>query len=222
MRSVITTSLVLWALSGMTWAADEYTVETIDEPMAADELAAEIAEQLAPTGYRVIQDGGRALWEIWPAKKWTLEADFAANAERLYGFEPGQLMGVARLRRRGADFRDQTLSRGVYTLRYALQPVDGNHVGTSPTRDFLLLVRAEDDTSVAPIEAETLQEASATAAGSSHPAMLCLQKLSDDAQAPALRYLEDRELWVLRLAGTAGDDGAPLPIDLVVVGHAAE
>ena len=29
-------------------------------------------------------------------------------------------------------------------MRYALQPVDGAHVGTSLTRDFLLLVRADD------------------------------------------------------------------------------
>ena len=86
----------------------------------------------------------------------------------------------------------------------------------------MLLVQAENDPSPEPMAEEALLEASAEAAGSSHPAMICLQKLNDGAQAPALRYLADREWWVLRLANAAGDDGAALPVDIVVVGHAVE
>ena len=41
-----------------------------------------------------------------------------------------------------ADFRDQGIPAGTYILRYSQQPVDGAHVGTSTTRDFLALLPA--------------------------------------------------------------------------------
>ncbi len=222
MRFLITTCCLLLPLAGTRLQAQDYSVEVINEPISADDLSEAIAAELAPTGYRVVQGESRAIWEIWPAKKWSVEAGFTATPVRLYPFQEGELIGVAKLRRRGSDFRDQTISRGVYTLRYALQPVDGNHIGTSPTRDFLLMVSAQEDPSPEPRATEGLLEASAEAAGSSHPAMICLQKLDDGATAPALRYLENRGWWVLRLVGKAGDDNADMPLDMVVVGHAAE
>ena len=132
-----------------------------------------------------------------------------------------------RFPRRGSDFRDQRVDRGVYTLRYAQQPVDGNHVGTSPTRDFLLLVSPEVDQTAGLIEEEKLNEASAEAIGASHPAMLCLQAASgenSDASAPTLRHDEDRDWWVLQAVLKATRDGQahPLPLAVVVVGHADE
>jgi hypothetical protein len=39
-----------------------------------------------------------------------------------------------------ADFRGQQVPVGFYTLRYALIPDDGNHLGVSPNPDFLLLI----------------------------------------------------------------------------------
>jgi hypothetical protein len=223
MKSLMTTGclLLMSALVGAGSAADQYSAVAIDEPAPADALAPEIAAQLLPNGFRVLE-GDRTLWEFWLAKQWSVEAGAATTGERLYALQPGTLIGVARLRRRGADFRDQTISRGVYTLRYALQPVDGNHVGTSATRDFLLMVKAEDDTSAEAKEAEGLIEASAAAAGSSHPAMISLKKIDDGAQSPAVRSIEGTDWWAMRLVGAAGEEEKPLPIDVVVVGHAAE
>jgi hypothetical protein len=222
MKFAMAVGCLLFISAGSSLAADPYTVEAINEPAPSDDLAAEIATQLAPTGYRVLQNGDRAVWEIWLTKRWALEPGAQISAERLYELQPGSLVGVARLPRRGADFRDQTLSRGVYTLRYALQPVDGNHVGTSATRDFLLLIKAEADTSPEVIEAEALQAVSAEAAGSSHPAMLSLKKVDDNAQVPAVRMLEGTDWWALRMAGLAGETDKSLPVDLIVVGHAEE
>ena len=117
----------------------------------------------------------RTVCEIWPCKHWDAQAaDFTATSEVLYPFQPGSLVGVIRFPGRGYDFRDQRMASGVYTLRYAQQPVDGNHEGTSITRDFLLMVKAEEDTSLEPMDNERLMEAAAEAAGTSHPAMLSL------------------------------------------------
>ncbi|MCA9270129.1 MAG: hypothetical protein KDA41_16720, partial [Planctomycetales bacterium] len=123
------------------------------------------------------------------------------------------------------DFRDQDIGRGVYTLRYAQQPVDGNHVGTSKTRDFLLLVSAEEDRAAEPLDLEKMIAASKEAAESSHPAMLALQAIAGDVgKTPAIRENADREWQILRLGGTATADGkaSALAFDLVVSGHADE
>jgi hypothetical protein len=125
--------------------------------------------------------------------------------------------------RRGSEFRDQTVSSGWYTLRFGLQPVDGNHEGTSPTRDFLLLVDAEQDDLPENWDADALNEASAEAAGSSHPAMLCLQRTSDGSTF-AIRHDEANDWWVLHVLGNgvADQKSKGIPMDLIVVGHAEE
>lgn len=207
-------------------AGQEYAVDQIDGPPPSEELADAIRDRLAPEGLRVRRGEKRTICEIWPCKQWAVESGFEATEEVLYPFRPGSLFGVIRFRRRGRDFRDQRLARGVYTLRYARQPVDGNHEGTSPTRDFLLLVRAEEDRSVEPIEEEALSKASAEAAESNHPAMLCLQSVdaAADPSQPTLRHDEARDWWILQFSGTAvdGEKRAPLPVAVVVVGHADE
>jgi hypothetical protein len=204
--------------------AQEYTAAAVEEAPPADALAAEVAAQLSPASIAV-KKGDTLQLQIWLCKQWPVAAGFKATGEILYPFSQGQLIGVAKYARRGGDFRDQRIDRGVYTLRYAHQPVDGNHVGTSKTRDFLLLVKAEEDQSPEPFDVKKLHEASAGAAGSSHPALLAMQAVEGEAgDKPAIRHDEAHDLWLVRLPGKAkaGDKESSLAFDLVVVGHAAE
>ncbi len=209
-------SLTLTTASG-----DDYSVEVIEEAVDADEVSAEITKQLAEKGIRVKRGSSRTVCEIWPCKEWDVAPGFSATDERLYPFSPGQLIGVLHFSRRGSDFRDQTISSGWYTLRFGLQPVDGNHEGTSPTRDFLLLVAAEQDEFPENWEeVDTLNEASAEAAGSSHPAMICLQRPRDGAEL-SIHHDEGHDWWILQMVGR-GKKAGDVPVDLVVVGHASE
>ena len=208
-----------------TAVAADYRVEALSEPAPSDQLSEEIASQLALTGLRVIRGTSRTVCEIWLCKEWLVEAEFEAARGVNYPFKVGQLIGVARYARKGADFRDQDIGKGVYTMRYAKQPVDGDHEGTSPTRDFLLLVQADKDRSVAPIEEKALHKQSAEAADSTHPALISMQKIRGDASAsPSMRHNEKRDWWILQFAGKVkvGDQTEPLPIELVVVGSAEE
>ena len=218
-------AVVLSSANGLLSAAD-YRVEMIEDELPADVLAADIVERISPQGLRVVRGSNRTICEIWPVKDWQVTPDFKATNERLYPFKAGQLIGVLRFRRRGSDFRGQQISRGVYTLRFGMQPVDGNHEGTSPTRDFLLLVKAEDDNSPETMSVKQLMESSATAADSNHPAMMCLQRLSEQekVEAPAMRHDADRDWWMLRFANgaVAGVQQLSLPVELVVEGHAEE
>ena len=128
-------------------AAADYRVEILREGPPADDLAAEVAQELSSEGVRLIRGSTATYCDIWLCREPAAVAGFTPSSEIRYPFQPGQLFGVARFARRGADFRDQKVPEGVYTMRYALQPQDGSHVGTFPTRDFLLLTKAGEDKS---------------------------------------------------------------------------
>ena len=75
------------------------------------------------------------------------------------------------------DFRGQALKPGTYTLRYGLQPDDGNHLGTteSGVRDFLVGCPPDKDTSPKRIEEiKDVFKMSASVAGGTHPAIFLL------------------------------------------------
>jgi len=211
-------SVCLCLLAIPAWAAD-YRVEPLAESPPVAELSPAVGEALRDEGVRVIRGSKTTYCDIWLCKTWDAAGDFQAKPEVLYPFQVGQLIGVARFARKGADFRDQDIASGLYTIRYGQQPVDGAHVGTSPTRDFLLLVRAEDKQTAAPIGKDELTKLSAAAAQSSHPCLLSMQRLA--AQTfPSLRHNEETDWWILALQGTIGDKD--VPIEFVISGVAAE
>ncbi len=220
-RSLFVGSLTWSALTVAPAYCQEYTAEPIEAFAPADGLDPAIAEQLAPTGVKIVRDGSRVVCEIWLLKSWEL-ASFSPEGDLLYPFTPGQLIGLVRLPRKTGDFRDQGVAKGLYTLRYALQPVDGAHVGTSPTRDFLLMANAEIDTSPEVKDIEALTKASAEAAGTAHPTLLALKVAAPDVQT--LRHDETNDWWLLQLTGKGRVDAEEreMKLELVVVGHAAE
>ena len=214
---------------GLVWlfavpaAAARYRVKTIDEAPPTDELSEEIAAQLQPKAVR-IERGKKVLCDIWLRKQWPVRHGFEPTGEILYPFEPGELIGVIRYHRQGEDFRGQQLEPGVYTMRYALQPVDGNHVGTSDTRDFVLLLPAAEDQEVAPLDEQSLVDLSTEASGTTHPALLAMRAVGEgaaDEVVPTMRHDEDRDLWSVRVRGKTNDADKPtLPVEIVVVGQA--
>ena len=211
------------ALAVSTAQGQEHHVDAINGPPEAGEISDELIGQLAEHGVRVRRGESRTVCEVWLSRKWTVDPDVKTSQERLYPFTPGQLIGVLHFSRRGSDFRDQTVGKGWYTLRYGLQPVDGNHVDTSPTRDFLVLIDASQDAPDRTWTPEELNTASAEVAGSNHPAMICLQKPTEGSDA-AIRHDDENDWWILHVSGTGvvGDKTADVPVDLIVVGHAAE
>jgi hypothetical protein len=217
-------SVVLLLIAMLSHAvAQEHSVELINTAPEAEGVSEEVAKEISDHGLRVKRGSTRTVCEIWFRKDLPLDPDFTATPQRLYPFTEGQLIGLLHFPRRGSEFRDQTVSSGWYTLRFGLQPVDGNHIGTSPTRDFLVLIEAEKDEFLENWEVDDLQEASAEAAGSSHPAMMCLQRPSEGSDL-AIRHDEASDWWIVHMVVKAAADGKPreLPLDLVVVGHAAE
>lgn len=204
-------------------SAAEHRLEKLDEPAPADSISEEVAAQLSETGISVYRGETRKVCDIWLFKNVTVPA-LKGKGDVIYPFKQGQMLGVIRYSRSGSDFRDQDIEAGVYTLRYAHQPVDGAHVGTSPTRDFLMLLDAKRDKTLKPAGRDEMNEQSAEVAGSSHPAILSLQKVSGDNKSPSIRENAEHEWWIVRLNTNAkvGEDVKSLPLDIVVVGMASE
>jgi hypothetical protein len=204
--------------------AQEYKVEKVAAAAPADAISPEIAAATQPAGFKVVKGESRTVCEIWLAKELPVAADAKTTTEILYPLTPGQLVGVIRYPRKTADFRDQEVPSGVYILRYAQQPVDGAHVGTSPTRDFLALLPPDQDRDPKTLDYKALTVASKETTGTAHPGILSLQKAAEGGEALAIHENAEKEWTIVRFTAKVkqGDAAKDLPMELVVVGVAGE
>lgn len=205
--------------------AQDYKVETFDAAAPA-ELAPAIRETLGNAALRVVGPEG-PLCEIWLRTAVPARATAQQQLGIAYGqFEEGTLFGAVRFLRETRDFRKQLVKPGVFTLRYALKPVDGNHMGVSLIRDFLLLLPAAEDLNPAHLTRDDVMKLSKKSIGLSHPSVWSIADgEGEHAKLPEMARLEDEDAWVVyfRLqVQPAGATPAPLVLGLIVVGHAPE
>lgn len=160
--------------------------------------------------------------EIWLAKSVPTAPTPDTSLGVNFGQIPqGTLIAVVKFDIQSADYRNQPIKPGVYTLRFGLQPVNGDHQGVSPYRDFLLAVPASDDTSTAPVAPDALYNLSRKASATGHPSVWSLIP-ADEAPAtlPAIAHQqEEADQWVVFFQAPLA---TPVKMGLVVVGHAAE
>lgn len=138
------------------------------------ELSPALASRLQSTGLKVAGPAG-AWCEVWLVKTAPKGPKSTEDAVTLPTIPVGSLLGVIRFPAAGSDRRGQQLKPGIYTLRYVLTPVTGDHLGVAPQRDFAALVPAALDKD--PASKPSLQEVitmSTKASGTPHPAVLSL------------------------------------------------
>jgi hypothetical protein len=201
--------------------AAEEKVELLKEAPAG--LSAEVAAAINETGYRITGPDG-TVCDIWLAKEIPMKPKFKSSLRVKYPLLPGQLVGVIQYpaASKPHDFRGQALKPGTYTLRYGLQPDDGNHLGTSDIRDFLVGCPPEKDTNAKRVEnIKDLFKLSAAAAGTTHPAIFLLIPPSDKPfEKPALVHDNDKHFLIFQANGNGkdGDNAVPVPFSIVTVG----
>jgi hypothetical protein len=218
--------LLLLAGPGRLLAQDgPLKVEPLKEAPPSD-LADPIREALPDTGLRILDGQGKPFADLWVRKAIpaTGKPSGPKGAVLFPVLAEGELLGAVRLNAEGHDYRDQTIAPGLYTLRYGLQPVNGDHLGVSTYRDYALLVPAEKDQSLAALAPKALEGRSAEAAGSNHPAVLMLVAPPGGASSPGVGRDEEKNLWgvvftlPLGITGEAGP--TPLPVQMIVIGVA--
>lgn len=191
------------------------------------ELGVAVRETLGSEAVRVSGPQG-ALCEIWLRKVLPARAQPTQALGVGYGqLAEGTLVGGVRFLTDTTDYRSQRVKTGVYTMRYGLHPTDGNHMGISSLRDFLLLVPAAEDPAPGAVAREELMKLSRKATGSGHPAVWSLAAAEEGGagNSPSVTHDEEHDLWVVHFRVQMQPEGGAvsrLVMALVVVGRAPE
>ena len=136
------------------------------------ELAGPIAALLAPASASV--SGAAAPLDLWWVKSIPLEKAPASGKPAWADVADGTLVGVMRVGAAWSDIRGYGVKPGVYTLRFALQPQNGDHLGVSPNREFLLVGPAASDTAPDPVGYKGAVDLAKQTVRRSHPSALSL------------------------------------------------
>ena len=192
-------------------AFGQYKMEPAGIPA---DLPPAFASLVQKEGVKVLGANGSAWAEVWFR---TTAPSGPKNTEEgvvLPTIPQGAFLGIIRFPANGADRRGQPIKPGVYTMRYGNHPVNGDHLGVAPQRDFAVLVpiAADTDPNAAP-SFDDLMGMSRKASGTPHPAVLSLSVPSEAPAAPGLVKEGDHD-WAVH--AKIGD----LPVSLIVVGRA--
>jgi len=173
-------------------AFSQYKLEPAGPPPS--DLPGSISATLQKDGIKV--SGSAPVCEIWLVSTAPTGPKTTEEGVSLPTIPQGALLGALRFAGKGSDRRGQTIKPGVYTLRYSLQPVNGDHQGVAPQRDFLVMIPAADDTKPDAIaNIDDLMKMSRKASGTPHPAVLSMSS-SSNAAFPELKKEGDSD-WAL-------------------------
>jgi hypothetical protein len=188
-------------------------------PLADGGVSESVKKLLEQKGYRVTLDDGTVAAEIY--LRANLPAGKTDTAGAVYtGLSHSVIVGVVTFPKQTQDFRGQMVKAGTYTMRYSQHPVDGNHLGISQIRDFLLLIPAsEDQKAEAEYKFEELVKLSAKTTGSNHPASLSLAMPEDRGAAPTVALNDHGHVVFFAKLKTASGE---MPIAFVVKGIAEQ
>jgi len=194
-----------------------YKLATAPLPASSD-LPQALTGVLQAQGQRLLDPKGNTVCEIWFRKSAPAQPAATSGGDVLYGtLSTGEFVGVLHFPTPGSDFRGQQIKAGYYSMRYALIPQDGNHMGVSPNRDFILLSTVAADSDPAKnLAFNDLLKLSRQASGTNHPAVIGLAAVHDQS-FPSVAQ-DDQGHWMLqvKLPTSSGE----LPIAVILVGQA--
>ncbi|MGH7866736.1 MAG: hypothetical protein ACREP9_03650, partial [Candidatus Dormibacteraceae bacterium] len=136
---------VFMLTASLAWAQTSYKIAPASLPSSSD-VPQSVLSTLEPQGESFQNSSGTAICEVW-FRKGVPVGKAASSADVIYGgMAVGEFVGVIHFPQKATDYRAQAVKPGYYTLRYAQIPQDGNHMGVSTYRDFLLLIPVSADT----------------------------------------------------------------------------
>jgi len=179
-----------------------------------DALAAPVRAALLPTPV-TIKNGDTTI-EVW------LASGVAVSAEGpgWDAVESGTLVGALRVTGAFKEIRGKVVKPGVYTLRFGLQPQNGDHLGISANRQFLLVSPAAVDTDPKGLGYDGAVVLAKQTTGTSHPSSLSLDP-PDDAGTPLAAITNDLGHKGVVMEVKQSLNGTPvgaIPFGLIIVG----
>ncbi|MBI2835533.1 MAG: hypothetical protein HYX76_14005 [Acidobacteria bacterium] len=180
------------------------------------EIAAAVKATLAGAGQRV--SVGDTTLDFWWVK--VLPVTASTGAPDWSHVPAGSLVGIARVSGPFRDIRGRTIKAGVYTLRFGIQPANGDHLGVSPFREFLLISPASVDGDPGSRDYEAAVGLSKQTLGTSHPAVWSLDPpVTTDAPLSLRSNEAGHKAVVFELpVGASGKASGALRFGLILVG----
>jgi hypothetical protein len=156
----------------------QFKAEPAGAPPA--DVPAPFSQALQKEGTKMVDAQGAAVSEIWLVSQAPNGPKSGEENVTLPNIPHGSLLGVIRFPKQWNDRRGQVIKPGVYTLRYSMFPINGDHQGVAPQRDFMVLTKMSDDTDpkAAP-NFDTLMNWSRKASGTPHPLVMSIWKADD-------------------------------------------
>src|SRR5439155_18649709 len=184
------------------------------------ELDASIRAKLQTKAVQLL-DGEKPVYEFWFSAEVLLQSKPASAGKALDAIKQATLLGAVAVARDARDYRDDEIRSGVYTMRFALQPQDGNHLGTSDFSYFAVLTPAKIDNKFDGItDYKTLVKASSKETSTDHPVILSLRPAaSDPGDLPKLNVpAPDHKSVVVKVPGKAGAERTEITFEVVYKG----
>ena len=206
--------------AGLAQGAD-LTLKSADKP-APKEISESIRAALQPKAVQLL-NGDKPAFEIWLRTELPLKARPASANDSLSAVPETTLAGVISVSGGGfRDYKDNEISKGVYTARFGLQPQDGNHLGTAEYNYFLILLPPDADKEPGGMaNLKSMIKTSGTLTSSGHPLIVSLRPAPPgEAGAPKLTEpIAEHKAVRLNVPGKAADGTkADVAFDLVYQG----
>lgn len=210
---VVAIVCVLVATVGLRASPPQPPTITTAAVSAPAELAAPVAAALSPNAVTVTT--GTTKLEFWWLKTLPLRPG-ATGVPSWADVADGALVGAMRLGATWSDIRGYTIRPGVYTLRFALQPQNGDHMGISPAREFLLPAPAAQDLTVDPVGYDGAVALGSKSSRRAHPASISIDPAVSTATALSATTNDLGHQVVIVSVQTSA--GTPLTFGVVVAG----
>src|SRR5204863_6501495 len=139
---VVATASLLIPLASVRAAALTLKVSDKEPPK---ELDGSIRTTLQSRAIQLLE-GDKPAYEFWFRNEIPLPTKPASSEKALDAVKQATLLGAVSVPKALRDYRDNELAAGIYTMRFVLQPQDGNHLGTAEFAYFVALIPAKLDT----------------------------------------------------------------------------
>lgn len=214
-------AVALLALAASSFAADTKVTVKTEKAEPPKELTDAVRKTLDNQAMNVFDEKGKLICTVWAAKSLETKAtaDQAKAGLKYSQVEETTVVGAVKFAEEWRDYRKQKIKPGVYTLRLAVQLMDGDHMGTAPYNEFALLAPAGEDKTPDLLELKAMYELSSKSTARKHPGIVLLFPNKTPAEAPAIEA-KPKEHVVLsyRVPATAAGQKANLGFSLVIVG----
>ncbi len=202
-------------------ARAEYSLKTT-EKSPPESFSKAIRDTLQPNSIQVLNDGN-LVFEFWFRQAIPLKTAPESLAKSMDAIRETTLCGVAIVHKAPPDYRDNPFLQGPMTLRFSLQPQDGNHLGSAEFPYFMTLIPVAYDKEPDGITRyKQMIKASGRDTATDHPIIFSLRPVATAEEGlpkltqPAPEHKSVRIQVPGKVRNT--DQSAPVAFDLVIEG----